>query len=158
MRQRRFVVPVLLVLTVLATGCAGKSSEAVSALSLPEGAAAASRPRLDGMWRGTFGQVMTGDSGEVKGDIVFEIDPDGTYKGSWNTHLVAGSRRASRMQMAGKVTDDASTVSFVDVASGSRMILRRDGNILYGVTTDPATKRVSVAVELHRAQPAPEAP
>ena len=47
---------------------------------------------------------------------------------------------------------------FNDSRSGSRMTLRRDGDTLYGVTIDPATKRVTVAVELHRVHTTPEAP
>ena len=38
------------------------------------------------------------------------------------------------------------------------MTLTRDGDTLYGVTIDPATRRVTVAVELHRVTAAPEAP
>jgi len=158
MRQRISIIPLAVVLIVAATGCAGQRTELGSALPLPEGSAAVSRPSLEGTWRGSFGQVMTGDSGEVRGDIVCEINPDGTYKGSWNTQLVAGSRRASRLQMAGTVAANGSSVSFVDAASGSRMTLQRVGDTLYGVTVDPGTKRVNVAVELHKVPSAPQSP
>ena len=60
--------------------------------------------------------------------------------------------------MSGTVVANASRVMFNESASGSRMTLRRDGDTLYGVTIDPATKRVSVAVELHKVHAAPEAP
>ena len=42
--------------------------------------------------------------------------------------------------------------------AGPRMTLTRDGDTLYGVTIDPATRRVTVAVELQRVTAAPEAP
>jgi hypothetical protein len=47
---------------------------------------------------------------------------------------------------------------FNNARSGSRMTLKRDGDTLYGVTIDPATRRVTVAVELHRVAATPEAP
>ena len=50
------------------------------------------------------------------------------------------------------------TVLFDDARTASRMTLRRDGDTLSGVTTDPATKGVSVAVELHEGPTAPRAP
>jgi hypothetical protein len=42
--------------------------------------------------------------------------------------------------------------------SGARMTLSRSGDTLYGVMVDPATKRVTVGVELHKAHTVPEAP
>ncbi len=59
--------------------------------------------------------------------------------------------------MTGIVVERGKRVMFND-SSGSRMTLRHVGDTLYGVTVDPATKRVSVAVELHKVHTVPEAP
>jgi hypothetical protein len=60
--------------------------------------------------------------------------------------------------MSGNVVADGSRVMFNDARSGARMTLKRDGDTLYGVTIDPGTRRVTVAVELHKVSAAPEAP
>jgi len=57
--------------------------------------------------------------------------------------------------MSGTVVANGSSVMFNDARSGSRMTLKRDGDTLYGITIDPATKRVTVAVELHKVSEAP---
>ena len=53
---------------------------------------------------------------------------------------------------------NGSRVMFNDSSSGSRMTLKRAGDTLYGITIDPATKRVTVAVELHKVHTGHEAP
>ena len=60
--------------------------------------------------------------------------------------------------MSGTVLTRGSSVSFDDSRSGGRMTLRRDGDTLYGITIDPQTKRVTVAVELRKVPTAPQAP
>jgi len=50
---------------------------------------------------------------------------------------------------SGRVVADGSRDVFTD-AKGSQMVLKRDGNDLYGVMLDPAGQRATVAVELHR--------
>jgi len=72
--------------------------------------------------------------------------------------MVAGSARGGRLEMAGTVGATALGVMFNESSSGSRMTLKHVGDTLYGVTIDPATKRVSVAVELHKVHTVPEAP
>jgi hypothetical protein len=101
---------------------------------------------------------MTGDSGMIHGDIECQISQDGTYTTTWTTRLVAGSARRNELKMSGTVLARGGSVMFDDARSGSRMTLRRDGDTLYGVTIDPQTKRVTVAVELHRVPGAPQAP
>jgi hypothetical protein len=147
-----------LALIVLTAGCAARSTEANSALGGSGASALARESDLKGTWRGSFGQVMTGDSGQVHGDIVTRINDDGTYKTTWTTKLVAGSSRGGRLEMAGTVVADGSYVKFTDARSGARITLRRDGDALYGVTIDPAGKRVTVAIDLHKVSPSPEAP
>jgi hypothetical protein len=145
-------------LIVFGTGCASPGgTELGSAMPRPDGAV----PRtsdLAGTWRGSFGQVMTGDSGLIHGEIESQIKDDGTYTTTWSTQLVAGSARAGRLEMAGTVVDNGSRGMFNAGRSGSRITLKRDGDTLYGVTIDPATRRVTVAVELHRVTAAPQAP
>ena len=158
MRQLTSIIRLAVTLIVLATGCAGPGTEVGSALARPGGPASANGADLKGTWRGSFGQVMTGDSGHIHGDIVCLINEDGTYKTTWTTRLVAGSARGGRLEMSGTVVANGSRVMFNESASGSRMTLKRAGDTLYGVTIDPATKRVSVAVELHKVHTLPEAP
>jgi hypothetical protein len=147
------------VLSVLAAGCAAHSAAGQgSAMPQSDGPSALAGPGLTGTWRGTFGQVTTGDSGMIHGDIVSRIKDDGTYVTTWTTRLVAGSSRGGTLEMSGNVVANSSRVMFNDARSGSRMTLKRDGDTLYGVTQDPGTKRVTVAVELHRVSASPEAP
>jgi hypothetical protein len=147
------IIGVAVAVLVLAGGCAGRGADVGSALPRPEGSAVASKAELVGTWRGSFGQVMTGDSGWVRGDIVTQINADGTYKTVWTTHLVAGSSRGGTLEMTGTIVSNRSRVMFTDGRSGARMTLTRDGDTLYGVTIDPGTKRVYVAVDLHKVQP-----
>ena len=59
--------------------------------------------------------------------------------------------------MSGTVVEKGTRVMF-NGSSGSRITLKHAGDNLYGLTIDPATKRVSVAVELHKVHTVPEAP
>jgi len=158
MKRPMSVMALALVLIVFAAGCAGRGgTELGSAMPRPD-ASVPTKSDLAGMWRGSFGQVMTGDSGLIHGEIESQIKDDGTYTTTWITQLVAGSARAGRLEVAGTVVANGSRVIFNDARSGPRMTLTRDGDTLYGVTIDPATRRVTVAVELQRVTAAPEAP
>ena len=145
-------------LIVFAAGCASRSGTELGSVMPRSDGSVPTKSELAGTWRGSFGQVMTGDSGLIHGAIVSQIKDDGTYTTTWSTQLVAGSARAGRLEMAGTVVANGSRVIFSDTRSGSRMTLKRDGDTLYGVTIDPATRRVTVAVELHRVGAAPQAP
>ena len=158
MTRTSSIIGLAVAVIVLASGCAGRGAEIGSALPRPEGPAAANGADLTGTWRGSFGQVMTGDSGWIRGDVVTQINADGTYKTTWTTQLVAGSSRGGKLEMTGTVATNGSRVMFNDSRSNARMTLTRDGDTLYGVTIDPGTKRVYVAVDLHKVQAAPEAP
>jgi hypothetical protein len=140
-------------LLVLAAGCAGPLTENGSASTQPGAWPSASAVDLAGTWRGAFGEVGAG-SGHIHGDIVCQINGDGTYKGTWVNYVVAGSSRGGRREMSGRVVADGGNVTFND-SSGSQMILKRNGNTLYGVTLDPSGKRATLSIELRRT---PEAP
>src|SRR5256712_13687095 len=88
---------------VLTAGCAGQGARVGSALTQPEASASVRGADLEGAWRGCFGQVMTGDSGQIYGDCVCRSNGDGTYKTTWITRMVAGSARGGRLEMAGTV-------------------------------------------------------
>src|ERR671937_265213 len=77
------IVGLAVIVIVLATGCVGRGADGASALPRPEGPASANGADLAGTWRGSFGQVMTGDSGWVRGDILTQIKSDGTYTTTW---------------------------------------------------------------------------
>jgi len=158
MKQSTSIIRLAVAVIVLTAGCAGQGAQIGSALTQPEASASVKGADLEGTWRGSFGQVMTGDSGHIYGDIVCRINADGTYKTIWITRMVAGSARGGRLEMAGTVGANGSRVMFNESSSGSRMTLKHVGDTLYGVTIDPATKRVSVAVELHKVHTVPEAP
>jgi hypothetical protein len=124
-----------------ATGCAGPSSSP----GPPGGSASAAE--LAGHWRGSYWQTTAGDTGYVHGDIDLQINDDGTYQGTWSNRQVAGSTRAGRADMLGTVRVDGSRVILED---WRQLILKRDGNTLYGLTIDPGTAR-TLAVSLERA-------
>jgi hypothetical protein len=98
MRRSVFIIRLALVLSVLAAGCAGPSAEVGSGLTQPVGSASANGADLKGTWRGSFEQVYTGDSGQIHGDIVCQINDDGTYKTTWVTRMVAGSSRGADLK------------------------------------------------------------
>ena len=160
MRRPISVMAFAFVLMVFVAGCAGHSGgeQRASLDTQSDGASALAGSGLTGTWRGTFGQVQTGDSGLIHGEVVSRIKDDGTYTTTWTTRLVAGSSRGGKLEMSGKVVPAGSRVMFNETRSGSRMTLKRDGDTLYGVTQDPATKRVTVAVELHKVSDSVEAP
>jgi len=96
MRQPMFIIRLALALIVLASGCAAPTAEVGSVLTQPGGSGSANGADLKGTWRGSFEQVYTGDSGQIHGDIVCQINDDGTYKTPWVTRLVAGSTRGGQ--------------------------------------------------------------
>ncbi len=156
MRQPMFIIRLALALIVLASGCAAPTAEVGSVLTQPGGSGTANGADLKGTWRGSFEQVYTGDAGQIHGDIVCQINDDGTYKTTWVTRMVAGSSRGGRLEMSGYVVERGKRVMFNN-SSGSRITLRHVGDTLYGVAIVPAG-RVSVAVELHKVHTVPEAP
>ena len=158
MKQPTSIIRVALAVMVLATGCAGQGAEVGSALTHPGSSASANGADLKGAWQGSFWQVGVGDGGHIHGDIVCQINGDGTYNTTWITRLVAGSARGGRLAMSRPVVANGSRVMFNDSSSGSRMTLKRAGDTLYGITIDPATTRVTVAVELHKVHAVHEAP
>ena len=152
MRQSRCIVRVVsAALIVLSVGCATPGVEVGPAQKQSGGSPSANAVELQGMWRGSFGQIASvGDSGRIHGDIVCQISGDGTYKTTWITGMVAGSTRGGRLEMSGTVAARGNLVLFTDSSSGSRMSLKRDGDTMYAVVIDPATKRVQVALDLHK--------
>ena len=157
MRQPMFIIRLALALIVLASGCAAPTAEVGSVLTQPGGSGSANGADLKGTWRGSFEGVNTGDSRRIHGDIVCQINDDGTYKTTWVTRLVAGSTRGGRLEMSGTVVARGKRVMF-NSSLGSRITLRHVGDTLYGLTIDPAAKRLTVAIELRKVHTVPEAP
>jgi len=157
MRQPMFIIRLALALIVLASGCAAPTAEVGSVLTQPGGSGSANGADLKGTWRGSFEGVNTGDSGRIHGDIVCQINDDGTYKTTWVTRLVAGSTRGGRLEMSGTVVARGKRVMF-NSSLGSRITLRHVGDTLYGLTIDPAAKRLTVTIELRKVHTVPEAP
>jgi hypothetical protein len=149
----RFVRRVLAPILLAAAGCAGQVADGGGSATPPAALADPGVADLAGTWRGTFGEVGAG-TGLVHGDLVSQINPDGTYRTTWVTHLVAGSSRGGRREMTGKIVANGNRVTFMD-ASGAHLTLMRRGSTLYGVTLDPAGKRATVSIDLRKT---PEAP
>jgi len=132
-KQHRSIIPGAVALIMLATGCAGPDAEARSAA------------HLKGTWRGSFGQVMAGDPGHAHGEIVCHINADGTYK-TWITRSVAASASRRRLEISGTFVANGPSVMLNAPRFGSRMVLKHDGDTLYGLAIDRTTKRITVAV------------
>jgi hypothetical protein len=113
-------------LIALATGCAAPARTLDSASSAA----------LVGTWRGYYRQVNAGNTGHVHGDIELRINEDGTYVGTWSSQQVAGSTRTGSTNMAGKVVVNGSQVILQD---WRHLSLKRDGDMLYGLTMAPGT-------------------
>jgi hypothetical protein len=134
----RVVTVVALIASVV--GCAGPSASPE-----PSGGSA-SVGELAGQWRGYYSQTSAGDTGYVHGDIDLRINDDGTYKGTWSNRQVAGSTRAGQSGMQGIVRVTGNRVILED---WRQLILKRRGNMLYGLTIDPGTAR-TLSVYLER--------
>src|SRR5207247_4627948 len=104
------VMALALLLIVFAAGCAGRGSTELGSAMPRTDASVPTKSDLAGMWRGSFGQIMTGDSALNHGEIEAQIKNDGTYTTTWITPLVAGSARAGRLEVAGTVVGDGSAV------------------------------------------------
>ena len=128
-------------------GCAtaGHESAALAPSQLPRPETAA----LKGVWRGSFAQVGAGDTGQVQGEMVFQVGEDGKYSATWTTQRIAGSSRGSSFDTAGMVAASGAGVTFVE-ASGYTYTLKRVGDKLYGMRRDPSNGR-TIAVRLERA-------
>jgi hypothetical protein len=127
---------------VFVMGCASPSPSATR----PSGSASTDVAGLAGKWRGYYRQISAGDTGYVHGDIDLQINDNGTYAGTWSNRQVAGSTRASRTDMAGTVVVNGNQVVLQD---WRRLILKRTGDMLYGLTIDPGTAR-TLSVYLER--------
>ena len=87
MKRPMSVMALALVLIVFAAGCAGRGSTELGSAMPRTDASVPTKSDLAGMWRGSFGQVMTGDSGLIHGEIESQIKDDGTYTTTWITQL-----------------------------------------------------------------------
>jgi hypothetical protein len=123
-------------------GCAGPSPSPTR----PSNSASTDAAGLAGKWRGYYRQVNAGDTGYVHGDIDLRIDDNGTYVGTWSNRQVAGSTRAGRTDMAGTIVLSGNQVILRDWRD---LILKRDGDMLYGLTIDPGSGR-TLSVYLER--------
>src|SRR5438445_11691392 len=131
MKRPMSVMALALVLIVFAAGCAGRGSTELGSAMPRTDASVPTKSDLAGMWRGSFGQVMTGDSGLIHGEIESQIKNDGTYTTAWIAQLVAGSARAGRLELSGTVVANRSRVIFHAARSAPRMTPTRRGGTPY---------------------------
>lgn len=142
-------------LLVLVAGCAGPNAGLYESDTGAAGPAPASE--LSGAWHGTFGWVGA-NFYEDEARIILRIEEDGTFSATV-------TRNGGANNLA-KATTWAGTA----VTSGNRVTLRnskgpwgwvtlvrsRNGNVLYGVASDPATE-ANVMLKIER-DSRPEAP
>ena len=142
-------------LLVLVAGCAGPNA---GLFESDTGAAAPAPPsELRGAWHGTFGWVGA-NFYEDEARIILRIEEDGTFSATV-------TRNGGANNLA-KATTWAGTA----VTSGNRVTLRnskgpwgwvtlvrsRNGNVLYGVASDPATEaNVMLKIERDGSREAP---
>ena len=106
-------------LTMLATACAGPTTQAGSAV-------------LPGMWHGSFthpGADYTSPSGA---DLTLQVRDDSTYTLKWG----------ARAESTGSIATRGNRIVLND-SSGSQITLMHAGDTLYGVMKDTATGRAA---------------
>jgi hypothetical protein len=147
MRQRPFAsILSMLVVVALIAGCAVPSVD--QSISRP----AAFAGDLAGTWQGSFwwlGGAFYAD----EGSLLVQIKEDGTFTATM-TPTGAANNIAKASSWSGMVSQSGRRVVF-DVAKGSWPAwssLTRSGDMLYGVTTNPATG-ANIGIKLERASP-----
>ena len=137
------------VLIVLAAGCATqRSNDAVASLTVSDASRSFVPRELVGTWSGWFRQAGGSDGGggnSMDGAVTLEIKDDGTYQ------LVETGR--GRGDMAGRKTNDSGVVVAngrgitLKSSSGPWIMLSRNGNALYGVTSHRSGRTIQITVE-----------
>lgn len=120
------------VLSLIAVGCAGPSTETGAGLA-DAAASSSSATALCGTWQGSYWYVA-GDHTSMSGSaLTLQVGGDSTYTLKW------GNRPPS----AGTVAIQGNHVILHD-ASGSQVTLVHSGEKLYGVTRDSMNGRATM--------------
>ncbi len=129
----------LVLLGMVATGCAGPATAASSGPTGPVAFTPARVAQVSGTWRGVFYEVASHRTSKVlEGQVELRINEDGTF-----TETMTG-----QPALSGKVSVQGNRV-VLDSATGSQLTLMRSGNTLYGLTAQ-LVSGASVAVRLNR--------
>ena len=128
--HRVLTVVTATLLSVIALGCAGPTTDSSSRLA---DATASSSPvgSLCGTWSGwswNVSQEFTSQNGNV---LTLQIGGDSTYTIKWG----------NRSPITGKVAFQGNRVILQDVAGSDITLARRSGDTLYGLTRDSANGR-----------------
>jgi hypothetical protein len=127
--HRVLTVVTTTLLSVIALGCAGPTTDSSSRLA---DATASSSPvsSLCGTWSGSWNvsQEFTSQNGNV---LTLQIGGDSTYTFKWG----------NRSPITGKVAFQGNRVILQDVAGSDITLARRSGDTLYGLTRDSANGR-----------------
>jgi len=141
-RSRIVAVFSLALLSVVAAGCAGPTTE--TGLGLIGLGTSPSTADLHGTWKGYFvhpGTDSTSPPGSL--DLTLEVRDDSTYTFKWG----------SRAERRGTVVVTGNRVKLIDSA-GSQITLARSGGTLYGGTKDIAPPGRTVMLSLTKVETA----
>jgi hypothetical protein len=141
MRNRGIVFVASIALLALA-GCATHQGTHSVARSTESDARPSTLPAdLVGTWSGSSVPVGAGPGGDnAVGNVTIAIKDDGTF-------TATTQRKGSTRNYSGVVVANGRSVTFRD-SLGSSVSLRRRGNVLYGVFSDPTSRHtVQVSVE-----------
>jgi hypothetical protein len=130
----------------LAPGCARPP---VGLPGLEVTAAAAGSPGgIAGTWRGSAGQIYS-SLYAIEAACVVRIERDGAFIAAC-TPSPAANNLAKPATWSGRAIDRGDRVTFE--TAGPAVTLRREGNTLYGVASDPLTE-ADVLIRLERDRP-----
>jgi hypothetical protein len=131
--HRVLTVVTTTLLSVIALGCAGPTTDSSSRLA---DATASSSPvsKLCGTWSGYFWNVAGDHTSQSGNALTLQIGGDSTYAFKWG----------NRSLITGKVAFQGNRVILQDVAGSDITLARRSGDTLYGVTRDSANGRATM--------------
>jgi len=140
---KRGILFVASVALIALSGCAMHSQSYGVAQSTESDVRPSTLPAdLVGTWSGSSVPVGAGPGGDnAVGNVTIAIKDDGTF-------TATTQRKGSTRNYAGVVVVNGRSVTFRDSSLGSSVSLRRRGNVLYGVFSDPTSRHtVQVSVE-----------
>ncbi len=131
--RRVFTVVTTTLLSVVALGCAGPTTESGNRLA---DATASSSPvsNLCGTWSGFYWNVAGDHMSQSGNALTLQIGGDSTYTFKWG----------NRSPITGKVAFQGNRVILQDVAGSDITLARRSGDTLYGLTRDSANGRATM--------------
>ena len=119
-------------LSVIALGCAGPTTDGGSRLA--DATASSQASHLCGTWSGFYWNVAGDHMSQSGNALTLQIGGDSTYTFKWG----------NRSPITGKVAFEGNRVVLQDVAGSDITLARRSGDTLYGMTRDSANGRATM--------------